>query len=148
VLLGLDGYDVPKSFEWLQTLNHFGGIPVLVGVERLLSSFGLDEGSQQEIIEGLIGSGEIFPHQSDGKLEVLIKECIASLLGLSGQHMIDLVQNNLSQLGARAGSLDNYLESGLLNEDPVDLLDSPPLLPNLLLLMLAYHKLRFDHLKL
>jgi hypothetical protein len=62
VLLCLDGHDVPKSFEWLQTLNHFGGIPVLVRVERFLASLGLDEGTQQEIIEDLIGSGEIFPH--------------------------------------------------------------------------------------
>ena len=62
--------------------------------------------------------------------------------------MIDLIQDDLSQLGARAGCLDNYLESGLLNEDPVDLLDSPPLFPNLLLLLLTYHELLFDHLKL
>jgi hypothetical protein len=44
--------------------------------------------------------------------------------------------------------LDHYLESGLLNEDPVDLLDSPSLLTNLLLLLLAYHKLLLDLPKL
>lgn len=44
--------------------------------------------------------------------------------------------------------MDHHFESGLLNEDPVNLLDSPPLLSNLLLLLLAYHKLLFDLPKL
>ena len=79
---------------------------------------------------------------------MLIKECVAGLLGLCGQNMIDLVQDYLSHFGARAGCLDSYLESGLLNEDPVDLLNGPPLLTDLLLLLLAHHKLQLDLLKL
>lgn len=65
VLFRLDSNDVPKSFEWLLPLSQFGGIPVLVRVERFVSSLGLDEGTQQEIVEDLVGSGEIFPHYSN-----------------------------------------------------------------------------------
>ena len=65
VLFRLDSNDVPKSFEWVLPLSQFGGIPVLVRVERFVSSLGLDEGTQHEIVEDLVGSGEIFPHYSN-----------------------------------------------------------------------------------
>jgi hypothetical protein len=79
---------------------------------------------------------------------VLIEECIASLLGLCGQYMIDLVQDGLSELGVCAGCLDYHLKSSLLNEDPVDLLNSPSLFSYLLLLLLTYYKLLLNLLKL